>query len=164
MLLSMLYGLRCVRKFMAGVFRSARHAEANDRYLRIPLKKSNPRPRSEFSRPWTGFGEIHSGGYTTLTDRTQRLASSAREAIQHPRPHVRDKFENFGPDRFPTFSTISAQRGRLYPSGVDVEQKLPARAVDVAVGRIAVIAGRTANGAVALVSALRRRTLAMAVH
>jgi len=26
--------LRCVRPYMAGVFRSARHDEANDRYLR----------------------------------------------------------------------------------------------------------------------------------
>ncbi|MGA8228888.1 MAG: hypothetical protein WCA55_20430, partial [Xanthobacteraceae bacterium] len=82
-----------------------------DRYLRIPLKKSNSQPRSEFSRPWTGFGKIHSGGYTTLTNRSQRPASSVREAIQHPRPHVRDERENFGPDRFPTFSTISTLTG-----------------------------------------------------
>ena len=79
--------------------------------LRIPLKKSNSQSRSEFSWPWTGFGEIHSGGYTIFIDRSQRPASSAREAIQHPRPQVRDKFENFGPDRFPTFSTVSANSG-----------------------------------------------------
>jgi hypothetical protein len=88
----------------------------NDRSLRIPLKKSNSQPRSEFSWPWTGFGEIHSGGYTIFIDRSQRPASSAREAIQHPRPQVRDKFGNFGPDPFPPFSTISAPSGPLVKS------------------------------------------------